>query len=45
MEVPCCSALPAIVRKGMEDAGKRIPMEEVVIGVQGTILRRRKLAE
>jgi len=39
MEVPCCSALPAIVNKGMELAGKRIPMDEVVISTQGHILR------
>ena len=38
MEVPCCSALPAIVRKGMEAAGKEIPMKEVVISVRGEIL-------
>lgn len=43
MEVPCCSALPAIVRKGMEEAGQKIPLEEIVIGVQGNILRRRDL--
>ncbi len=40
MEVPCCSALPMIVRKGMELARKNIPMEEVVIGVTGEILKR-----
>ncbi len=40
MEVPCCSALPAIVRKGMEAAGKEIPMKEVVISVRGEILPR-----
>ncbi len=44
MEVPCCSALPLIVKKGMEAAGKKVPMEEVVIGVRGTILERRQLA-
>jgi Pyruvate/2-oxoacid:ferredoxin oxidoreductase delta subunit len=44
MEVPCCSALPAIVKKGMEEAGKKIPLEEVVIGVRGNILRHKKLA-
>lgn len=44
MEVPCCSALPAIVKKGMEAAGKKIPMEEVVLGVRGNILKQRKLA-
>jgi hypothetical protein len=40
MEVPCCSALPVIVRKGMQEAGKAIPIEEVVISVRGEILKR-----
>jgi len=40
MEVPCCSALPAIVRKGMEQAGKDIPIEEIVISIRGERLRR-----
>ncbi len=44
MEVPCCSGLPMIVRKGMEKAGKAIPMEEVVISTRGKILERRKVA-
>ncbi len=44
MEVPCCSALPMIVRKGLEKAAKQIPMEEVVIGTRGQILERRKIA-
>lgn len=44
MEVPCCSALPVIVKKGMEQAGKKIPLEEVTVGVRGNILGRRKLA-
>lgn len=44
MEVPCCSALPAMVKKGLELSGKDVPLEEVTIGLQGNILRRRKLA-
>lgn len=40
MEVPCCSALPVIVQKGMQRSGARIPLEEVVISVRGKILRR-----
>jgi Fe-S-cluster-containing hydrogenase component 2 len=40
MEVPCCSGLPMIVKKGMKAAQKDIPMEEVVIGTQGQILQR-----
>jgi ferredoxin len=44
MEVPCCSALPRIVKSGMERAGKAIPLEEVVIGSGGEILKRLKPA-
>lgn len=44
MEVPCCSALPAIVKKSMEAAGKSIPTEEVTIGVRGEVLKRKSLA-
>jgi ferredoxin len=44
MEVPCCSALPRIVKRGMELAGKSLPMEEVVISSSGEILRRGELA-
>jgi hypothetical protein len=44
MEVPCCSALPMIVKKAMEAAGKKVPMEEVVISAKGEILRRESLA-
>jgi len=41
MEVPCCSAMPAIVQKGMQEAGKSIPVEEIVISVRGGILKGR----
>ncbi|MHC1727519.1 MAG: ATP-binding protein [Syntrophobacteraceae bacterium] len=40
MEVPCCSALPAIVQKGMKDAGKNIPIEEIVISLRGEAAKR-----
>ena len=30
MEVPCCSVLPVIVRKGMEIANKEVPIEELL---------------
>jgi NAD-dependent dihydropyrimidine dehydrogenase PreA subunit len=40
MEVPCCSGLPVIVKKGMKAAQKEVPMEQVVIGTQGQILQR-----
>ncbi len=44
MEVPCCQGLPIIVEKGMEMAGKRIPMEKVVISARGDVLGRERLA-
>lgn len=42
MEVPCCSSLPAILKKAMEKAGVRIPMEVVVLGTEGDILERER---
>jgi len=45
MEVPCCQGLPVIVRKGMDMAGKKIPMEKVVIGRSGEIMKREFLKE
>ena len=42
MEVPCCQSFPAMVRQGMERAGKNIPMEAVVINYRGEILSREK---
>ena len=35
MEVPCCQGLPVIVRKGMALAGKKIPLDVVVISARG----------
>lgn len=43
MEVPCCSGLPMIVKKGMELSGVQIPMEEVVISTRGKILQRHQV--
>ncbi len=38
MEVPCCSALPIIVKKGMEKAGMNIPIEQITINIKGKII-------
>jgi NAD-dependent dihydropyrimidine dehydrogenase PreA subunit len=40
MEVPCCSGMPVIIKKGMEKAGKNIDMKEVVISARGQIINR-----
>ncbi|MBA4396645.1 MAG: 4Fe-4S ferredoxin [Syntrophus sp. (in: bacteria)] len=39
MEVPCCQGLPAIIAKAMKQSGQEIPMNVVVIGLRGEILR------
>jgi len=44
MEVPCCQGLPAIVRKGMEAAGKKVRLEKVVVAADGEILSRELLS-
>jgi len=43
MEVPCCSGLPLIIKKGLELSGKNIPLEEVVINIrEGKVIERLK---
>ena len=40
MEVPCCRSLPTAVRRGIEAAGASVPLEVVVVGVDGEIRQR-----
>ncbi len=44
MEVPCCSALPKIVREGVKRSGKEeeIPLQEVIISRRGKVVARRE---
>lgn len=42
MEVPCCSSMPMIVRKGMEAAGKSVPMTEIVLSLRGKIMQSKR---
>jgi len=44
MEVPCCQGLPLIVKKGLELAGKKIPLSQVIISTRGEVLKRQKIA-
>lgn len=41
MEVPCCSKMPALIRQGLEKSGKEIPVEIVIVGINGGIHRHR----
>jgi ferredoxin len=45
MEVPCCQGLPEIIRKGMNMVGEKIPLEKVVIGRTGEVLKREFLSK
>jgi hypothetical protein len=42
MEVPCCSGLPMIVKKGLEISGQTIPINDVVINTRGKLLEQTK---
>ena len=44
MQVPCCQSLPLAVQKGMELAGGDVPIEKVVISLEGEILQRSVMA-
>jgi Pyruvate/2-oxoacid:ferredoxin oxidoreductase delta subunit len=39
MEVPCCQGLPVIIQKAMELAGKKIPIQKVIINTRGGIVK------
>jgi NAD-dependent dihydropyrimidine dehydrogenase PreA subunit len=41
MEVPCCSGLPMIVKKGIEASGVNVPSRQVTISTRGEILEKR----
>jgi hypothetical protein len=41
MEVPCCSGLPMIVKKGMDAAGVDIPGRRVTVSTRGEVLEER----
>ena len=43
MEVPCCSALPVMVQKGLKKSGARIPLSQIVVSTRGQILERREI--
>jgi NAD-dependent dihydropyrimidine dehydrogenase PreA subunit len=38
MEVPCCSGLTRLVGEAVRRSGRKIPVREVVVGIQGGIL-------
>lgn len=38
MEVPCCGGLLQLVKMALEQASRKVPVKEVVIGIQGEII-------
>ncbi|HOX17992.1 MAG TPA: 4Fe-4S binding protein [Spirochaetales bacterium] len=41
MEVPCCGGLSALVRKALERSKRKVPVETVVVSIEGGTLTRR----
>lgn len=44
MEVPCCSALPMMVKKGLELSGQSVPNSQITISTRGKIVDTRKIS-
>lgn len=44
MEVPCCSGLPMMVKKGKELSGSEMPINEMVISTRGQIVEEGRVA-
>ncbi|NLN61062.1 MAG: 4Fe-4S binding protein [Deltaproteobacteria bacterium] len=43
MEVPCCGGMSRLVQKAAAMAARKVPVKEVVVGINGNILRERWL--
>jgi hypothetical protein len=41
MEVPCCSAMTVIIKKAIDRAGIRLPVEQITISTRGEELARK----
>ena len=39
MQVPCCGGLLALAKDALQEAGRKIPLKYVVVGLQGEILQ------
>jgi hypothetical protein len=44
MEVPCCNGMPVIIEKALQASGHTVPVETVVVGIEGGIVRRTQSA-
>jgi len=44
MEVPCCTALQYAAEAAVESAGKKVPIEAVVVSLQGEVKSRANVA-
>ncbi len=43
MEVPCCHGMPQIVKSGIIDAGKQMPIEVITLGINGSEIKREEI--
>jgi ferredoxin len=39
MEVPCCSGLLHLVRKALASSRRKVPVKEIIVGINGTIIK------
>jgi len=43
MQVPCCQGLPVMIEQGIKASGKDVPLEKVVVSLEGEVLSREQL--
>ncbi len=43
MEVPCCGGMTVILDQAIKSSGKKIPLDEVILGIKGDMLSTRKV--
>ncbi len=39
MEVPCCGGLSQIVQMAVQQAGRKVPVKQIVVGIKGDVLK------
>jgi len=39
MEVPCCGGMTAVLKEAITRSGKKIPFDEIIVGVKGDVLK------
>ncbi len=45
MEVPCCGGMTAVLKEAINRSGRKIPLQEIIVGVKGDVLSEKSILE